>query len=99
MKNDFDTLVEAMNYLSEKGYTEDFVAKEKTFKAQNSQIDYLVESLKIVKTYRFDGMTNPDDDVELFAVEAIDGVKGTITMAYGAVHNQNVELITKLKEA
>ena len=42
-------------------------------------------------------MTNPQDDAVVFALEATDGVKGTLVMSYSAEHNQNLELIKQIK--
>jgi len=43
-------------------------------------------------------MTNPEDQMELFAIVANDGLKGTLVMSYSAQHFQNVELIKQIKE-
>ncbi|WP_258104443.1 hypothetical protein [Marinoscillum sp. MHG1-6] len=42
-------------------------------------------------------MTDPSDSSELFMFEANDGTKGTLVMAYGAKHSQNVSLIKQVK--
>ncbi len=93
----FDTLSQAVNYLTKKGYTEDFKAEEKYIKALYSKKKYLPKELLITETYRFDGMDNPADETELFAIIANDGTKGTLVMSYSAQHNQNVELIKQIK--
>lgn len=96
-KTNFDTLSQAVNYLTKEGYTEDFKAEEKAILALYSKKEYAPEELKIVQTFRFEGMSNPDDESELFAIEATDGTKGTLVMSYSAEHNQNVELIKQIK--
>ncbi len=93
----FDTLSEAVNYLTKEGYTEDFKAEEQYIKALYSKKEYLPKELIITKTYRFDGMDSPEDETELFAIIANDGTKGTLVMSYSAQHNQNVELIKQIK--
>ncbi len=93
----FDTLSQAINSLTKEGFTEDFKAEEKTILALYSKKEYLPLELKIIKTYRFDGMDNPEDDTQLFAIIATDGTKGTLVMSYSAQHNQNVELIKQIK--
>lgn len=94
---DFDSLSQAVDYLTNEGFTEDFKAEEKFIKALYSKREYLPEQLKIVDSIRFEGMTNPDDESELFALVADDGTKGTLVMSYSAIHNQNVALIQALK--
>ena len=97
-KRNFDTLTEAMNALIKEGFTDDFKAEEKCIRALYAKKEYQPEDLTIVYTFRFEGMTNPEDQMELFAIVANDGLKGTLVMSYSAVHFQNVELIKQIKE-
>ncbi|MFT6443751.1 MAG: hypothetical protein ACJASQ_000099 [Crocinitomicaceae bacterium] len=93
----FDTLSQAVNSLTEEGFTDDFKAEEKTILALYSKKEYLPKELRITRSYRFEGMGSPEDETELFAIVANDGTKGTLVMSYSAEHNQNVELIKKIK--
>ncbi|UZR93670.1 phosphoribosylpyrophosphate synthetase [Chondrinema litorale] len=98
MKNrDFDSLTEAINLLVKEGFTEDFQATDDYIEALKSDNKYKPEDLKITEQYRFEGMTDPDDSSELLAIEAKDGIKGTMVMAYGAKHSQNTDLIKQIK--
>jgi len=96
LKNDYETLSKATNALTIKGYVESFKALDSKIHALNSNKKYSPKDLKIVRNYRFDGMTNPQDDATVFAIEANDGVKGTLIMSYSSKHNQNVELIKQI---
>ncbi|MBO0322701.1 phosphoribosylpyrophosphate synthetase [Muricauda sp. CAU 1633] len=98
MKNyNFDTLSEAVNTLTqEEDFTEDFEAEENSIKALYSKKEYHPNELKILSSYRFEGMTNPNDQSTVFAIEAKDGTKGTLVMSYSAEHSQNVELIRQI---
>ncbi len=96
--HNFDTLVEATNALYKEGYKENFEAKDACILAQGTKKEYQPNDLTIVETYRFDGMTNPSDDVEVFAIEATDGTKGMIVMSYSSEHSQNTDLIKQIKE-
>ncbi|MBE7629474.1 phosphoribosylpyrophosphate synthetase [Tenacibaculum piscium] len=93
----FDTLSEAVDYLTKEGFTEDFKAMENNIIALYSKKEFNPENLKIISKYRFEGLSDPDDETELFAIVANDGTKGTLVMSYGAKHNQNIELIKKIK--
>ena len=95
----FDTLSEALNALKKVGYMEDFVAEEKNLFIQRTHRKYQPEDLKIVQSFRFEGISDPDDASVLFAIIANDGVKGTLLMAYGAKHSQNTDLIKRIKTA
>jgi len=88
----------AINALTAEGFTEDFKAEENCIKALYSKMEYQPEELTIVNTFRFEGMTNPEDETELFAIVANDNLKGTLVMSYSANHFQNVELIKQIKE-
>ncbi len=96
-KYSFDTLSEAVNTLTSKeGFTEDFEAEDNCIKALYSKKQYQPNELKILSSYRFEGMTNPGDQTTVFAIEANDGTKGTLVMSYSAEHSQNVELIRQI---
>lgn len=45
---------------------------------------YQPEDLKIVKTFRFEGESNPDDSSVLYVIEANDGLIGYSLDTYGA---------------
>lgn len=98
-KNDYDTLSQATNGLLQEGFDEDFKAIDDKIIGYKSKKKYLPTDLKIVKIYRFEGMSNPQDDTVIFAIEANDGTKGTLIMSYSAQHNQNIDLIKKIPEA
>ena len=98
-KEDYETLSQATNALTKEGFKDGFKAEEKSIVGSHTSKSYLPEELKIVQTYRFDGMTNPQDDTVVFAIEANDGNKGTLIMSYSSQHNQNVELIKKIRKA
>ncbi len=95
--HDFDTLSEAVNALTKEGFTDDFKAETNCIRALYSKKEFQPEDLIIVNSYRFEGMTNPEDQTLLLAITANDGTKGTLVMSYSAEHNQNVELIKKIK--
>ncbi len=92
----YDSLSQAVNSLTEKGFKESFVAKEDRLKASYSKREYLPSELKVLQTFRFEGMTNPSDQSTLLAVEAKDGLKGTLILSNSSEHNQNTELIAEL---
>ena len=99
MKTTDRTLSQVMTDLNEKGYKEQFEANEKCILALGSKKEYTPYQLKIKDTYRFDGMTNPSDEAEIFVIEANDGTKGTLVMAGGPDQSQNSELVKEIPEA
>ena len=94
----FDTLSLAIDGLTKEGYTDGFKAEADSIVALYAKRKYQPEDLKITHTFRFEGMTNPADATEVFAIVANDGLKGTLVMSYSAVHFQNVELIKRIEQ-
>ncbi|AKA34143.1 MAG: phosphoribosylpyrophosphate synthetase [Muricauda sp.] len=98
MKESYDSLAEAIQDLQRLGYTEDFnlctvgvenKAKKKIHEAAN---------LNVVKYYRFEGETNPDDNSILYVIETSTGEKGLLVDAYGTYSgNVSREMLDKLK--
>lgn len=80
-----NTLLEVLNKCRERNMD---VAFEYTPQGLTAGKDgkkiYQPSDLKIVKTYRFEGMSNPDDNSILYIIEANDGTQGYIIDAYGA---------------
>ncbi len=99
METNDRTLSQVLAELSEKGFKEQFVANEKNIVATASKREYTPYQLKIVDTFRFDGMTDPGDEEEIFVIEANDGTRGTLIMAGGPDQSQNVDLVKEIPEA
>ena len=58
---------------------------------------YKATELDVVKFYRSEGMSNPDDNTILYVIETTTGEKGHLVDAYGMyVGNVSRELIKKL---
>lgn len=55
---------------------------------QDSDRAYKPEDLKIVKSYRFEGESNPSDNAVLYVAEDAAGTKGFFLDSYGAGSNQ-----------
>ena len=79
------SLVHIENKLNKDGYTQDFnVVDGRLLTIGNdSNKSYAADEVTIVDFYRFEGESNPDDTSILYVLETNDGVKGTISTAYG----------------
>ncbi len=89
VRNDFDTLSEAMNGLKDRGYEKDLTDDV----LNDEEGNYF-----IVESYRFEGMTNPGDSSVLYAIESNDGSKGIIVDAYNAKSDtRKTEAINKMR--
>jgi hypothetical protein len=77
--------------MKDDGYTEDFQVNKKglsTYSA-TSKI-YKPEEVKIVNFYRFEGESDPGDNIILYVIETNDGKKGTLVDGYGAYASEDV---------
>jgi hypothetical protein len=88
MKN-YDTVVEAINDLNKRGYTEDFNLR---LHHEESFVELLEkEKFKIDETYRFEGESNPSDEDIVYAISSIDGrLKGIFTGAFGIYADNSI---------
>ena len=93
----FETVSQAMNYWNQKGFTESFQAEKDEVKATFSGVSLHPSEIEVLETYRFDGMTNPSDDVELIVAESENGIKGTFLVSHSSEHNQDEDTIRLLQ--
>ena len=96
--NPYSTLSIAMEELKAEGYTYDFNQAEHHLECKELSTNYKPEDFTIVHTYRFEGMSNPDDNSVLYAIEAADGTKGQLVDAYGVYADSlSPEMIEKFR--
>lgn len=79
----YDTLSEAIRDLEKRGYTLDFNLAENCIECKAVNVKVKPDFFEIVEVYRFDGMTSTDDESVVYAIQTSDGLKGTLTDAYG----------------
>jgi hypothetical protein len=78
-----------MKKLEEKGYNDQFRVEKKTLQSMSDKKKkYKPKDIKAVNFYRFEGITDPDDMSILYAIETIDGQKGTLIDAYGVYSDE-----------
>lgn len=93
------TLTSVLEKLRVKKQDSEFKWTEQGFTV-NDQKFYQPEDLTIVKTYRFEGESDPADSSILYVIEANDGQIGYSLDAYGAysMHEEKYdEFIRKIK--
>lgn len=79
----YKTLAEAVEGLRRRGFTANFELLNKRFRAVDSGRTFTAAQLTIVEHHRFEGVSDPDDMAVLYAIEALDGTRGTIADAFG----------------
>ena len=78
----YDTVVNAINTLRERGFTIDFNIEDDCILKGNSKMD--VNDIFIVDVYRYEGDTDPSDEAVVYALECSTGEKGILVTGYGA---------------
>lgn len=95
----YETVSEAVNDLSKRGYTMEFLLKNDCLYCQTTQTELSPDEFSIDEVYRFEGITDPADETIVYAVSSTDGsLKGTLVDAYGTyADTASEELVSKLK--
>ena len=98
MKYQYDTLSEATTDLLKRGFEHDFTLEEDRIYCKKLNMHYRLKEFNIVEVHRFEGMSNPDDNSVVYAVETSNGDKGMLIDAYGAYANSTSDgLLATLK--
>ncbi|HEX5168929.1 MAG TPA: phosphoribosylpyrophosphate synthetase [Cyclobacteriaceae bacterium] len=94
----YDTLSEAIRDLRKRGFTEDFNLRPHCLQCTSRDLHVHPEDFTVEEFYRFEGMSDPDDNSVLFAISSIEGFKGTLVDAYGVyADNLTPEMTVRLK--
>jgi hypothetical protein len=97
--NEMRTLSQVLEKLRLKRMDNEFRLEEGSFVTGNGK-HYQPEDLVIIKTYRFEGESDPSDSSILYLIEANDGLTGYSIDAYGVYSNHDQaydEFIRKIK--
>ncbi len=88
--NEMRTLSQVLEKLRIKRRDNEFVYSAGFFVTGNGK-QYKPEGLTIIKTYRFEGDSDPSDSSILYVIEANDGLIGYSIDAYGVYTNHDAE--------
>lgn len=93
-----ETLVQVLERLKNEGFTLDFNLESDCIRCGPENLRLTPEEFEIVKTVRLEGMSDPDDNLIVYAIESKDGQKGTLLSPYGvyAEDSTSAELAAKL---
>lgn len=102
MKNDdiMLTVSQVLNKMRERGIENELKMNENNaFFVENTDVFYTnPKELEIVKIYRFEGDSNPDDNAIIYIIRDMHGEKFFLLDAYGAKNNMEEEFINFLRE-
>jgi len=79
----YDTLTDALEALRGRGFTHDFNLEPDALHCPELDLRIHPEQFTIDEQYRFEGMSDPDDNDILYAISSGTGVKGVLVNAYG----------------
>jgi len=88
--DEMSTLSQILEKLRLKKMDNEFRLEDGCFTAGKGK-QYNAEDLTIIKTYRFEGESNPSDSSILYIIEAKDGLIGYSLDAYGVYSNHEDE--------
>ena len=86
--NHMQTLSQVLEKLRLQRHDNDFQIVDGQFTTTNGN-KYTPADLTIIKTYRFEGESDPSDSSILYVIEAKDGLIGYSIDAYGVYSNHN----------
>lgn len=77
--------------MKDEGYEEDFQVNEEGFLTTFDRTNrFGADEVSIVSFYRFEGPSDPGDNMILYVIETSDGTKGTLADGYGAYADEHV---------
>jgi hypothetical protein len=88
--HDMITLSQVMEKLRTKGWDKEFQYSPKGFYLEEKHF-YDPASLSIIRTYRFEGDSNPSDSSILYIIRTQEGKVGYLVDAYGVYSNHDDE--------
>jgi hypothetical protein len=94
-----ETLTEALAGLKTEGYTEDFNLAPDCLECHAGTFQIFHNEFEIDRYYRFEGMTDPADEVVLYAISSDKfQMKGTLVNGFG-IYADGItqEMVEKLK--
>lgn len=84
MKEDYGTMVEALQELKKNGFTHNFRVKGDVIECSTDDTILKPGQCKVEEAYRFEGESNPSDMSIVYGITSRDGKhKGILVSAYG----------------
>ncbi len=84
-KEEMETLVSVLDYIKGKGWDNQFKLDQHSLVSENNQQHYNPQELEIIKTYRFEGESDPADSTIVYIIkDKKSDFTGYIIDVYGA---------------
>jgi len=88
---EYTSMTEALKGLKARGFTTNFEFLNNSFCAVNSGKTFTAKEISILEHHRFEGVSDPDDESIVYAIETSEGIRGAIADAYGVYSNPELE--------
>lgn len=93
----YDTVVEAIRGLKQRGYSIDFNVESDRLVCHKTPISLSPADFEITEVYRFEGDSDPADEAAVYAIESADGQKGLLVTGFGiSAEGVGEEMVEKL---
>ena len=93
----YDTVLEAVQGLKQRGYTIDFNLEPGRLVCHETPLSLGPSDFEIAEVYRFEGESDPADEAAVYAIESTDGRKGQLVTGYGiSAEGIGPEMVEKL---
>ncbi|MHA4807184.1 hypothetical protein ACX0G9_03720 [Flavitalea flava] len=94
----YDTVVEAIQGLKQRGYTIDFNLEADRISCPVTPVSLRPDEFEITEVYRFEGNSDPADEAIVYAIESVNGQKGVLVNGFGiSAEEVGEEMVDKLK--
>ena len=94
----YDTVVQAVNGLKQRGYSIDFNLENNTITCKQTRVTLLPSEFEITEVYRYEGDSDPADEDVVYAIESQQGHKGILVNGFGVSADAvSDEMIRKLR--
>ena len=93
----YDTVVEAVQGLKQRGYAIDFNLEPGRLVCHETPLSLGPEEFEISEVYRFEGDSDPADEAAVYAIRSRDGQKGLLVTGFGiSAEGLGEEMVEKL---
>lgn len=94
----YKNLLEAVDSLQKRGFIYNFHYKDSCLQCGEINEKLKANDLLIAEYYRFEGISDPEDNSVIYAIESKQGHKGIVIDAYGAYSDEDItEFLKEVK--
>lgn len=85
------SLSNCLNKVQTGGYTESFNLVDNELRTVHSQHVYHPGEIKVMNTFRFEGLSAPEENAVMYLIETCDGLKGTLVKSVNVYADAGID--------